>query len=123
MAVDTDHEDKQGDIEMASSTAYRSLKGSKHPHPSEHKKLHSTDGAELLTVTLMLRRKAGHDKPRPEAMTANRRSRPSRDVFASAHGAEPGELDAVTAFAKAAGLNVLDVDAARRSVIDLLELL
>jgi kumamolisin len=102
---------------MAISPAYRSLKGSRHPHPSDHKKLSATSGTEQVTVTLMLRRKPGHAKPRPEAMTPNKAPRPSREAFAAAHGAEPKELDAVVAFAKAAGLNVLETNAARRSVV------
>ena len=102
---------------MPLGTAYRPLKGSKHPHPREHKKLHPTDAAEQLTITLMIRRKQAHPKLKPEAVIADQRSRPSRDVFAAAHGAEPRELDAVAAFAKAAGLDVLETDVARRWVI------
>ena len=102
---------------MALSTAFRSLKGSQHPHPKEYKKLHPTDAAEKLTVTLMLRRKPGHTKLAPEMVTTDEKGRPSRDAFATAHGAEPRELDAVVAFAKAAGLDVLQTDAARRTVI------
>jgi kumamolisin len=82
-----------------------------------HKKLRPTDGSEQLTLTLMLRRKPGHAKAKPEEMIANRTPRPSREAFAQAHGAEPSELEAVESFAKAANLDVLEVDAARRSVI------
>src|SRR5271154_82938 len=102
---------------MAPAVAYRSLAGSTHPHPREHTKLRPTDGGEQLTVTLMLRRRPGHAKLKPEAIVADRRLRPSRDVFAASRGAEPSELEAVTAFAKAAGLDVLEADAALRSVI------
>jgi kumamolisin len=102
---------------MPSSTAYRSLKGSKHPHPQEYKKLNRTDDGEEVTVTLLLRRKPGHVKLKPEDIIANRGLRPSRDTFAAARGAESSELNAVAAFAKAAGLDVLETDAARRSVV------
>jgi kumamolisin len=65
----------------------------------------------------MLRRKPGHTKLAPEMATTEKKGRPSRDAFATVHGAEPRELDAVVAFATAAGLDVLQTDAARRTVI------
>jgi kumamolisin len=102
---------------MASSTTYRSLKGSKHPHPQEYKKLHPTDAGEQLTVTLLLRRNPSHTKLRPESMIADRGSRPPREAFAEARGAVPSELEAVANFAKEAGLEVVEADAARRSVV------
>jgi kumamolisin len=102
---------------MASSISYRSLKGSEHPHPHEHKKLHPTDGGEQLTVTMLLRRKPGHAKLKPGAMVADRGTRPSREEFAAARGAEPSELKAVTDFAKKADLEVVETDPARRSVV------
>jgi kumamolisin len=102
---------------MALGITYRPLKGSNHPHPREHNKLHPTDTAEQLTITLMIRRKQGHPKLKPEAVIVDQKSRPSRDAFAAAHGADPRELEAVAAFAKSAGFDVLETDAARRSVI------
>jgi kumamolisin len=102
---------------MALGTTYRSLKGSRHPHPRDHSKLHPTDAAEQLTVTLILRRRQGHPAVKPAALSVDRRPRPTRDHFAAAYGADPQELDAVAAFAKAAGLEVLETDAVRRSVI------
>ncbi len=102
---------------MSSPVAYRSLRGSKHPHPKEHKKLRPADGAEQLTVTLILRRRPGHAQLKPEAVAAVSRSRPSREAFAATQGAQQSELDAVVAFVKSAGLAVLQADAARRSVV------
>jgi kumamolisin len=102
---------------MASSVAYSSLPGSTHPHPPEHKKLHPTDGSEELTVTLLLRRKGGPKKLKPSAMLTDRKPRPSRDDFAASRGADPDELAKVTAFARAAHLNIVEADAGRRSVI------
>jgi kumamolisin len=102
---------------MALSTTYRTLKGSKHPHPREHQKLRPTAGAELITVTLMLRRKPDDSRPRPDAVIADGTSRPTHDVFTSAYGADPAELNAVAGFAKGAGLDVLETDAAKRSII------
>jgi kumamolisin len=102
---------------MAPPISYRSLKGSRHPHPKEYKKLRPADGAEELTVTLILRRRPGHSQLRPEASTGDSRSRPSPEAFAAARGAQRSELDAVVAFVRSAGLVVLQADAARRSVV------
>jgi kumamolisin len=101
---------------MAAS-GYRYLEGSIHPHPRDHVKLHPTDADESVTVTLMLRRKGRRAMASPDALVVNRKPRPQREEFAAAHGADPAELDAVVAFAKSAGLDVLESDSARRSVI------
>jgi kumamolisin len=102
---------------MPSSVTYHSLKGSEHPHPADHKKLRRTSGAEEVTVTLLLRRKPGHAALQPERAAAAASPRPTREAFANQRGADPKELADVAAFAKAAGLKVLETDAARRSVI------
>jgi kumamolisin len=103
------------EVEMTSSVAYRSLKGSEHPHPADHKKLSRTSGSEEVTITLLLRRKPGHAAMQPER--AADAPRPTREAFANQRGADPKELDAVAAFAKANGMKVMETDAARRSVI------
>jgi kumamolisin len=102
---------------MALGIAYRSLRGSQHPHPKDHRKLHPTDGAEPLTITLLLRRRHDHPEVKPEAVTVGHGSRPTRGHFAAAYGADPGELAAVAAFAKAAGLEILETDVVRRSLV------
>ncbi len=51
---------------MATSSAHRLLQGSEHPQPKGFKKLQPTDGAQELTVTLMLRRHQGHTQVTPE---------------------------------------------------------
>jgi kumamolisin len=96
---------------------YLSLKGSEHPHPADFKKLHATDPAQELTVTLLLRRKPGHTVLNPQHMVAAAAPRPHRDAFAAERGADPNEMDAVVAFAKEAGLDVIETDIARRTVI------
>ena len=102
-------------------SAYRTLKGSEHPHPAGRTKLKPTDSAEELTVTLLLRRKQGDAKSTHEkaggAVSGKGSPRPTRDAFAIQHGADPTELQAVEAFAVAQGLTVMEVDAARRSII------
>jgi kumamolisin len=102
---------------MATSSAHRLLQGSEHPQPRGFKKLQPTDGAQELTVTLMLRRHLGHTLVKPEEVKARPASRPTREAFAKARGAAQNEIDAVVNFAREAGLQIVEADAARRSVI------
>jgi kumamolisin len=102
---------------MATSSAHRLLQGSEHPQPKGFKKLQPTDGAQELTITLMLRRHQGHTQVTPEEVMARPSSRPTREAFAKARGAAQSEIDAVVNFARDAGLQIVDADAARRSVI------
>jgi len=102
---------------MATSAAFVSLPGSEHPHPVDSRKLQPTDAAQQLTVTILLRRNQSHTPTKPEEVFAKPSARPTRKAFAAAHGAEQGEIDAVVNFAKQAGLQVVDTDPARRSVI------
>lgn len=85
---------------MATSSAHRLLQGSEHPQPKGFKKLQPTDGAQELTVTLMLRRHQGHTQVTPEEVTARPSSRPTREAFTKARGAAQNEIDAVVNFAK-----------------------
>jgi kumamolisin len=99
---------------MAMIHNYVPLKDSVHPHPPEHRDIAPTDGAQELTVTIMLRRRGGQARREPQASTA---ARPTREAFAAARGADPAEIAEVEAFAKEAGLEVVESDAARRTVI------
>ena len=99
---------------MAASK-YVEIKGSFHPHPRDHQKLGPSKGSDEVTVTLMLRRK---DSGAKHAEIVDRGApRPTREQFISARGADQGELDKVADFAKASGLDVIETDAARRSVV------
>ena len=100
---------------MSSSSNYVAIKGSVHPHPKDHKKIGPTASSDHLTVTLLLRRKTGAAKQ--AQIVAADAQRPTREEFANSRGADPGELDKVVDFAKQAGLEVVEADAARRSVI------
>jgi kumamolisin len=102
---------------MTASAHFHALKDSEHPHPAGALKLHPTSGAEELTVTLLLRRKPGHQVLKPEHMVAAVSHRPTRDVFTKERGAAPEDMAAVIAFAQGAGLTVVESNAARRSVI------
>ena len=94
---------------------YVEIKGSVHPQPKDHKKLGPCASSDQLTVTLLLRRKAGASK-QAEIVAADA-PRPTRDQFAEARGADQAEIDKVVAFAKSAGLDVVESDTARRSVV------
>ena len=99
---------------MAASK-YVEIKGSFHPHPRDHQKLGPSKGSDEVTVTLMLRRK---DSGAKHAEIVDRGApRPTREQFINARGADQGELDKVADFAKASGLDVIETDAARRSVV------
>jgi kumamolisin len=100
---------------MAVPSNYVAIKGSIHSHPKDHQKLGPTANADQLTVTLLLRRKARASK-QPEIVAASA-PRPTHDQFVEARGADQAEIDKVAAFAKSAGLQVLECDAARRSVV------
>ncbi len=100
---------------MPKSSNYVAIKGSVHPQPKDHRKLGPTASSDQLTVTLLLRRKKG--AARQAHVVAADAPRPTREEFANSCGADPSELDKVVDFAKQAGLEVVEADAARRSVV------
>ncbi len=102
---------------MPLAEGYVSLKGSDHPHPTGHQYLRPTDQAEQVTVTLLLRRRPGAALKEPKALEQSSAGRLSREEFALTQGAEPTDVARIVAFAKDQGLEVLDTDTARRSVI------
>jgi hypothetical protein len=92
----------------------------RHARPGS-KKTTLADPNELLTISVRVRRKRGAPGlPDPvHAATAPKghRAYPSREEFAALYGAAQSDLDKVGAFAKAHGLDVLESDAARRTVV------
>jgi kumamolisin len=101
---------------MATSSAHRLLQGSEHPQPKGFRKLQPTDGAQELTATLMLRRHQGHTPVKPEEVIARPSSRPhTRGLRKSAGARRRTRLTPLSI--SEAGLQVVDADAARRSVI------
>src|ERR1700761_8108632 len=103
------------------SRNYQAIQGSEHPRPSSHKELKTTAPGDLVTATIIVRRRSDGTKLRTEAeFTSGARAprkRLSRTEFVSRHGADPKELAEVAAFAKANGLEVVETHAARRSVV------
>jgi kumamolisin len=70
---------------------------------------------ERLDITVRVRRKASL-KPAAYAGGLLQRQYLTREQYAAAHGASDADIDKVKAFARHAGLVVVDTDAARRSV-------
>lgn len=97
------------------------LKGSDHAHPKDHKAMELAPGGELMTVSLILRRRKGSAKLRElkdfPARSEALRDPISREQFAADHGADLRELDRVAAFGRSNGLDVLERSQARRSVV------
>jgi kumamolisin len=106
---------------MNSLGAYKPLKGSAHSIPKEHKLLKATSPREMITVTLILRRRKGGPKLREvqdfSAKAAAVRAPVKREQFIADHGADPKETEQVVAFAKSTGLEVVETNAGARSVV------
>jgi kumamolisin len=99
---------------------YRRLERSAHPHSEKSTPLGAVDVNEPVTVTLILRRRPGAQPITVEDFTKTARSerkRLSHEDFANTHGAAPEELERVAEFARGRGLQVLEMDQARRSVV------
>ena len=65
----------------------------------------------------MLRRAPGGQAPKPQQFAREDTARPTLRAFTTMRGADAKELDAVAAFAKKAGLEAVEANAARRSII------
>ncbi|HEY5317771.1 MAG TPA: S53 family peptidase [Solirubrobacteraceae bacterium] len=93
------------------------IPGSEREPDPEHPRVGDPEPASEVEVTAYLRPVAPLDWLDEEAARppADRRTI-SREELASAHGASQDDVDAVRAFAGEYGLEVLDVDLARRSV-------
>jgi subtilase family serine protease len=85
------------------------------------KRTTAADPAESFTVSVRVRRPRGAPSladPVHAAMAPKgHRNYPSREEFAATYGASQADLDKVAAFAKAHGLEVVESDAARRTVV------
>jgi kumamolisin len=106
---------------MKSPGAYKPLKGSTHSIPKAHKLLKATSPREMITVTLIVRRRKGGPKLRQVKdflAKVNAVHEPvDRQRFIANHGADPKDIDQVVAFAKSSGLDVVETNLAARSVV------
>ena len=82
---------------MALPRGYKSVTGTDHAHPKDHKVLQPTDGEKLVTATMIVRRRPGGPKLRGvgdfAAKPRSPRKHLSREEFAASHGADPKELN------------------------------
>ena len=105
---------------MKTRSKYRILQGSERKHPKDNKRIGPAEPTELVTITLMLRRRPGGSPSRTLeefSKTASKRMTLTHEDFAGAHGAAREDLDRVTQFARSQGLEVLESNSARRSVV------
>ena len=93
---------------MASNPKFVSLAGSERSIPAAARYVGPVDPNESVEVMFLLRPMA----PAPAAGSG----RMTREEFAARHGAAPGDVARVVAFARGAGLQVLSMQPARRTV-------
>jgi kumamolisin len=106
---------------MALPHGYEPVTGTDHAHPKDHKVLNPTGGENLVTATMIVRRRPGGPKLKEVKDFAAKPGAPRKHLshadFAASHGADPKELAEVAAFAKSHGLEVVQSNQERRSVV------
>lgn len=100
---------------------YVRLEGSERRPAASSVLIGPADASEWLEVKLVLRRRTD-GPPMPDhdffiKTPLNKRQRRSMDEFAAQYGADPSELDQVAAFVREAGLTLVKIHAARRTVV------
>lgn len=97
------------------------IPGTAPAHPAGARRLGPADPDETFEVTVRLRpRRSAGPAGEAEAMSAlpiQERHYPSREEYEAAHGADPGAIAQIEAFARKHGLNVIESSAGRRSVV------
>jgi kumamolisin len=86
------------------------LRGSYREHPVGSVPVGSPASVEIITITLVLRRK--HNAPEPESILEPL----GRDTFVELHGADHQDILAVEEFATAHGFSIVRVDRQARSI-------
>jgi len=106
---------------MAIPKGFVLLTSTEHSHPSGHHVLGASAQDELVTVTVIVRRRTGGPQMATldafSAQSAASRPTRSRAQFAADHGADPKDLDDVAAFARTYQLSVVETNEARRTVV------
>ncbi|PYV18818.1 MAG: peptidase S53 [Acidobacteria bacterium] len=106
---------------MAAQKKRISLLGSDRPAPPEARAIGPAEANERIQVTVFLRRRSAPASfPAVETMGArplSQRRNLSRKQFAAAHGAAPGDLKKIRAFAAQHNLKVIEERPERRSVV------
>lgn len=101
-------------------SAYTTLERSERRAGKKAKLIGPADPKELLTVTILVRR-SRKAEPLPSQVELARTSFPRREYIKRAdiqkkHGADQADIDRVVAFAKSKGLEIVEANAARRTV-------
>ncbi|MGO9266841.1 MAG: protease pro-enzyme activation domain-containing protein [Candidatus Binataceae bacterium] len=103
------------------SSNYHGLAGSERPPHPKTKRLGVAGVGEVITVTLIVRRRPGGPAIKSPADFQKAARAPSAKVsgqeFEEAHGATQADLDEVGQFCRAHNLTVLDANRSRRSVV------
>jgi kumamolisin len=106
---------------MASHGDRVPIPGSAPEHPPGARLVGPVEPDSTIEVTVMLRPRPSAGGPASvEAMSAlpiQERHYPSREEYQDAHGADPGDVAKVEAFARAHGLEVEESSAETRSVV------
>jgi kumamolisin len=99
----------------------KELRFTQHDHGKDHRRLRPTDLEKVVEVTIIVRRhaKARRDKTIDRMLDPSPilRAPMSREEFERRRGADRTELEAVAAFAQDAGLDVLERNLSRRTVV------
>jgi kumamolisin len=101
---------------MASKVAYAALIGSEHAKIRGHKDLGSSNLDEEISVTVVLRRRRRSAAGPLPVRSAAAFPQLSRAAFLRTRGADTQDMKAVSAFAKAHALKVIESHQARRSI-------
>jgi kumamolisin len=106
---------------MAALTGYKQLENSLRPSRRGARMIGPTDAKEDVLITIVVRRKRGApalpDHQYWMSVPPGRRRFPSRQEFASKHGAAPDDLEVVAEFCRSLGFAVVDCSIARRCVV------
>ena len=106
---------------MALPQDYKAVAGSERVHPADHQALNPTAGSDTVTATVILRRRPqGKQLKKLEEFSGQSRTprtAVSRAEFAANYGADPGEMGAVETYVKSRGLEVVESNPSRRSVV------
>jgi hypothetical protein len=102
---------------MAPPAHYRRLEGSERRVAAGARKIGPADPSEILTVTILVRRRTDAPPLPGETGALHRLPRLSREDFGKFYGASQADLDLVANFATAQGLNVVETNIPRRTVV------
>src|SRR6266699_6834730 len=105
---------------MSTPTSRVPLAGSERMALPEARLIGPIDSQEPVSVSVLVRRRPSApslDAAATAGLSGTSRRRLARTEFAATYGADPADLARVEAFARARGLDVMESDPARRTVV------